>query len=513
MMPIPENTDELPGLTLGEPLGQGAFGAVYRARHHALGIDVAVKILSSATLETIRPEQSLREAQLMARLDHPNLLRIFHAGQTDDAIYLVMELMDGGSCKNLRNLSPAQAVAVARQLLSGLQALHDARILHRDIKPANCLHRLHDARIKLADLGIAADWHENDPDCSWAGTIPFMAPELFSRTPRFSPQTDLYALGVTLACLVLPADPFPTGSLQVVRDWIVNAPRPPISHQRPDLPQALARLIDRLMSRDLNERPGSAAAALVLLSNCDQNAAGAPLVPSAAATPSVPTDISTLPPDNTIQVRPRVGAWVLGEVVFSTSNWHAQIVTHSDTGKAARFVQLKPTGPIGKQSPFILAAAERAAQFCHPHIVEVIDWGWRDETAFVVTGAQGRSFHDLLDNGQPLEPHVAIPFMMALADALSYLHGLGYVYQLVDPGAAVVGSDAQSAQLSWPVYCVPAGSPVVGANKQSQRFFVQSFAAPEVLNGQSRIIEPSVDLYGLGATFCCLLTGREAYYA
>src|SRR5437879_1589315 len=106
----------------------------------------------------------------------------------------------------MRNLPRDQAITTAKQLLSGLQALHDARILHRDVKPANCLHRARDARVKLADLGIAADWVPTAANYDWSGTIPLVAPELFEQPPRFSPPSDLYALGVMLACLLLSSD-------------------------------------------------------------------------------------------------------------------------------------------------------------------------------------------------------------------------------------------------------------------------------------------------------------------
>jgi serine/threonine protein kinase len=214
----------------------------------------------------------------------------------------------------------------------------------------------------------------------------------------------------------------------------------------------------------------------------------------------------------TIQQAARVGAWELGEVVYSSSNWRGHVVTHVHTGKAARLMHLQPTGPLAERSDFILSAAERAARFTHPHLVEVIDWGLSAGRAYVVTASQGRTLQDLVDNGRPLEEHIAIPFMAALADALTYLHGLGFVYQLLDPGATVVGSDARSALLSWPVYCVQAGSAATGSGGKSQRFLVRAYAAPEILSGESRTIEPSVDLFGLGATFCYLLAGKDAYF-
>jgi serine/threonine protein kinase len=512
-MLIPGQLEGLPGLTIGEILGHGGFGVVYRAHHHALDVDVAVKVIETSALDAEGIDRALREARLMARLDHPNLLRIFHAGQTGTVVYLILELMDGGSCKGMRSLPPDRAAAITKQLLSGLQALHDARILHRDIKPANCLYRSNDARVKLADLGIAADWMTLAANYDWAGTIPFMAPELFERPPRYSPGTDLYALGVTLACLLLSSDPFPSGSFDAIRDWVLYGTRPRVMTQRPDLPPVLARLVDRMMSPRLNDRPNSAAEALVTLSGLEPiPPTGGPVVASTESTHALAPS-SPRRPEELIRQTARIGAWELGEVIFSSTNWLAHVVTHVHTGSAARLVRLKPAGPLADKPEFILAAAERASRFNHPNLVNVIDWGLFGGRVYVVLTAQGRTLKDLVDNDRPLEEHVAIPFMAALADALAYLHGLRFVYQLVDPNSGLVGSDARSVLLSWPLFCVPTGSASVGAGGGSQRFLVQAYAPPEVLSGVSKTIEPSVDQFGLGATFCHLLAGKEAYFS
>src|SRR6185436_4976862 len=134
-------------------------------------------------------------------------------GRLGSAIYLVLEIMDD-SCVKMRLAQADLALDLTRQLLSALQALHSARILHRDIKPANCLVRRRDGRVKLADLGIAVQQVTRaDKAYDSAGTLPFMAPELFDDPPRFSFASDLYALGLTLACMFLETDPFPTGSI------------------------------------------------------------------------------------------------------------------------------------------------------------------------------------------------------------------------------------------------------------------------------------------------------------
>src|SRR5262249_39833636 len=180
-------------------------------------------------------------------------------------------------------------------------------------------------------------------------------------------------------------------------------------------------------------------------------------VPSLAAGAPSHGVVSTRAAGETSQQAARIGVWELGDRFFSSSNWLGYVVTHAHTGKAAQLMHLQPAGPIAQQSEFILAAAERASRLAHPHLVEVLDWGLNADRAYVVTARQGRMLQELVDIGRPLEEHIALPFMAAIADALTYLHGRGLVYQNVDPGATVIGNDARSAHLSWPVYCVPAG--------------------------------------------------------
>ncbi|MHB2015419.1 MAG: serine/threonine-protein kinase [Candidatus Xenobia bacterium] len=197
---------QIPGVVVGRLLGSGSCGTVYEGHHETLDVPVAVKVVP-----TPNPQEALLEARLMARLDHPNLLRVYDAGLLQDGLYMVLEFMDGGTLHGQHGLASDRLLETARHLLSALQALHAARVLHRDIKPDNCLLRRHDGRVKLADMGLAVTQLPRTGDApELAGTVPFMAPELFTGSPHPTVRSDLYALGMTLACLALDADPYPS---------------------------------------------------------------------------------------------------------------------------------------------------------------------------------------------------------------------------------------------------------------------------------------------------------------
>jgi serine/threonine protein kinase len=505
------------GYPLGICLGGGSFGKVYRSRHQVLDIDVAVKVVNGRHIDASGLEQTLREARLMARLDHPNLLRIYDAGRTDDAVYFVLELMDC-SLAGVHRLSPERALSVSRQLLLGLQALHDARILHRDIKPGNCLLRHADWRVKLGDLGIAVDWGTVGGRTDIAGTLPFMAPELFSAPPRYGPVSDLYALGMTLACLFLDHPPYPGGGFEAFKDWSRAGTRPQLSALRPDLPVALTHLVERMLAPGEQHRPASVADALGQLSaHQPMGSVSESPFPETMPTGMVPetskpgAEVPTAArPGAEYLTTEQVGPWILGDVVYQSQNWVGRVATHARTGRSARFVHLAEDAYIADHSVSILAAAERAADLDHPAILDTLDWGMLQDRVYVVTNSQGACLDELLAAGRPTTEEEAVGFMLPVAEALVYLHSRGLVYQMLDPGSVMISPDARSTCLSWPVFCVPAGTLVQSPAGISLRFFIPRCAPPEVIFSSADRIDPSVDLYGLGATlYRCLVPTEE----
>src|SRR5260221_6790749 len=105
---------DIPNVRIEGTLGRGGFGVVHRGRHLGLDVEVAVKILDADAGDPSAIERALAEARLMAKLDHPNVLRIHDAGRAGSAIYLVLEIMDGGNCSGLHRVSPGRGLELAR---------------------------------------------------------------------------------------------------------------------------------------------------------------------------------------------------------------------------------------------------------------------------------------------------------------------------------------------------------------------------------------------------------------
>ncbi len=198
-VPPPEEiADKFPQFEILEYLGRGGMGVVYKARQKSLNRIVAIKILAPERDSECRfSRRFAREAELLARLNHPHIVTIHDFGQTDGLFYLVMEFVDGVNLRDLLRegkLESKQALAIIPPICEALQYAHDKGIVHRDIKPENLLLD-REGRIKIADFGIAALM---GADGEPAGTPPYMAPEQACIGAEVDHRADIYALGVVL---------------------------------------------------------------------------------------------------------------------------------------------------------------------------------------------------------------------------------------------------------------------------------------------------------------------------
>jgi serine/threonine protein kinase len=188
---------------LGPRIGYGGMATVYHGHDLKLDREVAIKVLADnySGDDEIR-KRFMREARLAAKLDHPNVVKVFDVSEDDDRPYIVMEYVDGGTLSQRlsgksRSLPQSEALRLLSQLCDGLAHAHSKRLVHRDIKPGNLLIRESDGCLKIADFGIAKAAEETrlTRPGRVIGTDRYMAPEQLA-DGKITPATDVYACGV-----------------------------------------------------------------------------------------------------------------------------------------------------------------------------------------------------------------------------------------------------------------------------------------------------------------------------
>lgn len=216
-MPEPTPTEIAGGrYTVLELLGTGGMASVYRVRDAWFDEERALKLLLPHASKSERTRtRFLQEARTMARLDHPNVVRIHDVGEEEGRYYFAMELAGQNLAQKVRNdgpCTPADALSYTFDTLQGLGHAHTAGVVHRDMKPHNMLIGL-DGRVKLTDFGIArvlamsAD-NRITGTGDTLGTVAYMAPEQRIDARRAGPAADIYGVGATLYVLITGRRPF-----------------------------------------------------------------------------------------------------------------------------------------------------------------------------------------------------------------------------------------------------------------------------------------------------------------
>jgi eukaryotic-like serine/threonine-protein kinase len=247
-----------------ERLGAGGMAIVYRARDELLKRDVAVKIMAERfARDPARVRRFRREAELGARVAHPNLVAILDAG-VDPQDFIVMELVRGLDAWTLLEregrLTPGEAVHLVAQVCEALSCLHDEDVLHNDVSLSNILISRPDGTAKLADFGLASHAGLDlvgRRRRKVTGTPGYIAPEVL-RGAEPSPLSDLYSLGVVAYQLLAaparlrPHDPDATAPLATA------APRmPPLAEARPGLPRTLTDAVQQALADGADARQDS----------------------------------------------------------------------------------------------------------------------------------------------------------------------------------------------------------------------------------------------------------------
>lgn len=310
---------------VGPLVAAGGMGRVYRAEQLPLERTVALKVLHAATTSNVDEasfkKRFFREASILSKLQHPNIVTVFDYGAIDgpgDRYFMAMEFLEGQTLlrriHEQGSLAPRDTIRYAKQIALGLREAHAAGIVHRDLKPANvmlvasrkALRESESELVKVLDFGIVkVVGEEDDPleeltqEGSFIGSPKYMAPEQIRRGATVDPRTDVYSLGIILYQCLCGEVPFDAANSIETMMLHLNKAAVPIRERAPraNAPEWLEELVMACLAKDPNERPQTMDAVVQILTSGEMPTA--PRIASldrmhiAASSPREVTDPST----------------------------------------------------------------------------------------------------------------------------------------------------------------------------------------------------------------------------
>ncbi len=272
---------ELPGYEFVDEIGRGAAGVVYRARQESLGRFVAIKVFTISGADAKQLARQRQEAEILARLHHPNVVHIYEVRDHRGCLHLVMEFIDGSTLADRtrgRLLGAIESARLTATLAEAVHAVHESGILHRDLKPSNVLLTT-SGEIKITDFGLAKLQSNSNlltTTDSILGTPCYMAPEqAVGEAHSIGPEADVYSLGAMLYELLTGRPPLlgatVLDTLSLIRYQEPVAPR----HLQPRLPRDLETICLKCLAKLPIQRYATAAA---LAADLRRFLNGAPIV-------------------------------------------------------------------------------------------------------------------------------------------------------------------------------------------------------------------------------------------
>ncbi len=241
-------------------LGSGGMGSVFEGHDNLLDRRVAVKVISKSSQSRLGSEgksRLMQEAKAAARLNHPNIVDVYDAGEADETSFIVMELIQGDSLYECKPESISELFSIASQICAALEHAHAHGVIHRDLKPENILVTPTGA-VKLTDFGLAVSFGARGSlDEMVVGTVLYMAPEAAAHQ-QYDGRSDLYSLGVILYELSTGIVPFSAEDPLAILSQHLYAPVVPPRAHNPEIPTVLDTLIVQLLSKRPEDRPANA---------------------------------------------------------------------------------------------------------------------------------------------------------------------------------------------------------------------------------------------------------------
>lgn len=478
----------VPGYELLTELGRGGMGVVYAARNETTGERVAVKVIRDAALAGDDERRRFRiEAEATARLDHPNVVKVFAVGEHAGRPFLVMELVDGGTLATLLAGGPMPVTAAAELIRTVAQAVahaHGRGVVHRDLKPANVL--LADGP-KVADFGLAKRLDTDSTawtrDGAVLGTPCYMAPEQArGQVRQVGPAADVYALGAILFEALIGRPPHYSDSwAEVVYRVQHDDPIPP-ARVRPDVPPDLDAVCLKCLEKDPARRYPTAAE---LAADLDRFLNGQPVT---AVPESAFERLTRLAARDGYTLAHEIGRGPHAAVSFARTSLGQPVA-----------VKVFAHGAFTREAwdDRLRRGAATLAVLAHPHVVRVLGGGWWDGAAFVVSEFVPAGNLAASVGGRPQPVAEAVKVVSGLADLVGYVHRQGVAHGNLKPANVLLAGD---------------GIPRITDFRDTLGpLALSESVAPELLADPTADARPHTDVYGLGLILYELLAGRPPF--
>jgi serine/threonine protein kinase len=532
----------IPGYELLEVLDEGGMGVVYKARQVGLDRLVALKMILGGGLSNSRRRARFRlEAQAVARLRHPHIVPIYEVGEAQGLPYFSLEYVEGGSlAQKLRGgrLPVREAAGLVETLARAMHYAHGQGIIHRDLKPGNVLLTV-EGEPKITDFGLAKLLGAGEGQTvsgDVLGTPNYMAPEQAEGdSRRAGPATDVYGLGAILYELLTGRPPFQAETRIKTALQVLTEPPVPPGVLRPEVPRELERICLRCLEKEAGDRYPSAAARADRLQHFRESYDQS-LPPSSAPEPEpeclmpeskgvsrtgAASTVTDGPGDNAparaaspsdaagVPEMPRIAGY---EILGVVDRGGMGIVYKARQLSLKRLVALKMVLGLStadaEATARFRAEAEALARLCHPHIVQVYDFGVHDgHPFFSMEFMEGGTSLARKLGGQPQPPHQAARLVETLARTMHFAHQQGIIHRDLKPANVLLDRHgtlkiADFGLAEW------LDERSAFQEKEGDIAGTPAYMAPEAFRGR---VSPATDVYGLGAVLYEVLTGRAPF--
>lgn len=488
-----------------ELLGKGGMGAVYRARHSYLDEERALKVIhSSHSKDSGFVDRFIREAKILTKLRHPNLVQLFEFGSLDeDSFFMVMELIRGESVwqriKRLGRLSPSDAVKMIREAASGLQCAHQNGIIHRDLSPDNLI-LLNDRQpeiTKVIDFGIAKPLFESSLQLTasnlFIGKPEYCSPEQCTFSENKEPldaRSDIYSLAVTFYQMVTGTLPFYSKSPQgYFMKHAHELPDPPSSHlPAGSFPESLDRLILKALSKKREERHIDVSEFLAELNAFEQ-----PL--------SLPVPLFA---------EPEIGAMFAGRYLIEEKLGKGEmgLIFRATDQILDISVALKTISFDIAEDDKMLARFKRevilARKVSHPNVCRVYDIGESGGVHYVsMELVEGRTLADYMRAQGRLSIEEALPILEQLLFAIRETHRAGIIHRDLKPQNIMIDQRLRLKIMDFGISLSPDFSRIT---QTGSLMGTPHYMAPEIF--EEKPVDQRADLYSFGVLMYTLFTGK-----